>query len=107
MIDSAAACARGVQLTGASANRDLDPVAVGVEQVGRVVAGTVLRPLARAPVVGAAGPDPRLPGGLDRGDAGAREAHALAPRLRGAAGVDKEPRLLDPPPDPQPGVGVA
>ncbi len=52
-----------------SADRDLDPVAVRVEQVGGVVGRTVFGPLPRLAVVGAAGRDPGFPCALHARDA--------------------------------------
>src|SRR5215211_8783136 len=79
--------------------RDLDPVAVGVAQVGRVIAGPVLWPDARLAVVLAAGLNPALPCALDGRPPGGGEAHELAPGLHRAARGDEEPWLRDAPPD--------
>src|ERR687891_2698826 len=57
-----------VECRSIAADRDLDPVSVRVEQVGRVVAATVLRARPGRAVVGPPGRDAALPRRLHRRD---------------------------------------
>src|SRR3954447_9159558 len=77
------------------ARDDLDPKAVGVPQIGRVIALSVLRARPRRAVVGAAGPQPRGVGGGDPHATGGLHGDvAVAGRRLPAALHDPEPRLV-------------
>src|SRR5829696_975087 len=79
-------------------DRDLDPVAIGIEHERGVIAGTVLGARSRRALVPAAVRHPALEGALHRRDPGGREAHVPGAAARAAVG-DVEDRPHDPPGD--------